>query len=446
MSKKRKILMISYAAAAVVVLAGFSYAVYGAAGSYRMYNDTEYHRAMAQLVTSMEDLDSALQKGKYATGSVVTGKVCTQIYSSAQSAGTALSILPIDQYELEEVAAFISQVEDYAGAKVSAAADGTAFDDADRETAGELAEITGQLTESLSGMYQDLSSGAMTIRGPQVRGITANVSDETGPILEDRLYELAGQFPEVPELVYDGKYSSDRTETYQALEGLEAVTESEARAAARELLQLPEDALQSMGQSTGAVPCYYFTAETEQGTGTIAVTEAGGKVLLYMSDHIARDDTVPEEEARQTAEEFLRRAGYEGMTVYEEKREWGVLEVTYVYTADEIASLADTVKVAVSMDDGSILSLNASDFLRYHTVHEAVQPGISQEDAARTALPEGLTVESVGLTYYTAESGKTDLCWRFRCRTEEGEICLVYADANTGKQMEIVTDTKTLVM
>jgi len=429
-----------------VALAGFSYAVYGTAGSYRRYNDTEYHRAMAQLVTSMEDLDSALQKGKYATGTVVTGKVCTQIYSSAQSAGTALSILPLEQYELEEVSGFIAQVEDYAGAKVSAVADGVAFDDSDRETAGKLAEITGELTESLSGMYQDLSSGAMTIRGPQVRGLRANVADETGPILEDQIYELAGQFPEVPELVYEGKYSSDRTETYKVLENLPPVTEAEAVSVAGKLLQLPESALQSMGKSAGNVPCYYFTTESDRGTGTIAVTEAGGKVLLYMSDHIAQDDVISEDEARQTAEDFLKRAGYEGMAAYEEKREWGVMEVGFVYTADEITSLSDTIKVSVSMDDGGILSFNASDFLQYHTEHEVVQPGISQEEAARMALPEGLSVESAALTYYTAESGKTDLCWRFRCQTEEGETCLIYADANTGKQMEIVTDTKTLVM
>ena len=51
----------------------------------------------------------------------------------------------------------------------------------------------------------------------------------------------------------------------------------------------------------------------------------------------------------------------------------------------------------------------------------------------------------MGLSYYTAESGRTDLCWRFRCTTEEGETCLIYACAETGKQVEIVTDTKTLI-
>ena len=446
MSKKVKILITSYVVALLVGLLGFSIAMYGSAGSYRLYNDTEYRRAMAQLVTSMEDLDSALQKGQYATGTVVTSKVCSQIYASAQSAGTALNILPLDQYELQEVAAFIAQVEDYAGAKVSQAADGTPFDDADREMSGQLAEITGELTDSLSGMYEELSSGRLTIRGPELTGLTSNVADETGPMLEDRMLDLAGQFPETPALNYEGKYSSDHEETYRVLEGLEEVTEAEALEIARELLELPEGALESMGLSGGVVPSYYFTAEQESGNITVAVTQAGGKVLLYLNDHIATEENITGEEAYAAGEAFLERAGYEDMSLYEEKYEWGLLELIYVYSADEVTSLADTVKVSVSLDDGSINSFSASEFLQNHVDHGQVEPGMKKEEAARVAIPEGITVQSADLTYYTAESGETDLCWRFRCETAEGEACLIYANADTGVQMEIVTDTTTLIM
>lgn len=445
MSQKAKILMISYGTAALVALAGVSYALYGAAGSYRRYNDTEYRRAMAQLVTSMEELDSALQKGRYAAGTVVTGKVCAQVYASAQRAATALSILPLEQYELEKVSGFIGQMEDYAGAKVAAAADGKAFDDADRQTAGQLADITGRLAEELAGMYEELSGGGMTIRGPAIGGLTANVSDETGPILEDRLYDLADQFPQTPELNYDGRYSADRPRTWAALQGLTPVTQAQAQMVAQELLGRKDGELTALGRSEGEVPAYYFTVEDGQAEATVAVTEAGGKVLLYMSGKSADEERISEEQARTAADRFLERAGYEGMTAYEEHREWGLLERSYVYTAEEVTSLADRIQVAVSLADGEILSLNASDYLRYHTERETAAPAVSQEQAARQALPEGLEIVSASLSYYTAESGRTDLCWRFQCVTEEGQQCLIYASAETGEQMEIVTDTKTLV-
>lgn len=446
MRKKAKILLISYTVAVIVALSGYAYAVSGAAGSYRSYNDTEYRRAMAQLVNSMEQLDSALQKGQYATGTVVTGKVCTQIYASAQSANTALSILPLDQYELEEVASFISQVEEYAGAKVAAAADGTAFDDTDRKTAGQLAEVTGQLTGSLSELYQALSSGNTTIRGPKLTGLTANVSDETGPMLEDRILELVSGFPETPELNYDGRYSSDHDDAYAALRDLPAVTETEAMMTAQELLKLQDGDLTSMGRSDGAAPAFYFTAQRDSGTLTIAVTQKGGKVLLYMNDHLATEERVSVEDARNAAQTFLERAGYEGLQAYEERRSWGLMELTFVYAKDEVTSLSDTVKVSVNMDDGTIAGFDAAEYLRSHVEHEAAAPGIPKETAQQTAVPAGLTVNGAALSYYTAESGKTTLCWRFQCQTERGEICLIYADAATGKQVEIVTDTKTLTM
>lgn len=401
---------------------------------------------MSQLVNSMEQLDSALQKGQYATGTVVTGKVCTQIYASAQSANTALSILPLDQYELEEVAAFISQVEEYAGAKVAAVADGTAFDDADRKTAGQLAKVTGQLTGSLSELYQALSSGRSTIRGPKLTGITANVSDETGPILEDQILELVSGFPETPELNYDGQYSSDHSDAYAVLRDLPAVTETEAMMVAQELLQLKDGDLTSMGRSDGAAPAFYFTAQRDTGALTIAVTQKGGKVLLYLNDHLAKEERISADDARTAAQKFLERAGYTDLQPYEERRNWGLMELTFVYAADEVTSLGDTVKVSVNMDDGTIAGFDAAEFLRNHVEHEAVTPNITQEEAQRVSIPAELTVNGAALSYYTAESGKTTLCWRFQCQTEQGNTCLIYADAATGKQVEIVTDTKTLTM
>lgn len=444
MRKKAKILLIAYTLALIIGLSGYAYAVSGAAGSYRTYNDTEYRRAMAQLVTSVEALDSALQKGQYATGTVVTSKVCTQIYASAQSASTALSILPLEQYELEEVAAFISQVEEYAGAKVSAAADGNAFDDEDRKNARALAEITGRLTQNLSEMYQALSSGKLTIRGPGLTGLTSNISDETEEALEDRILELVSDFPDTPALKYDGRYSSDYSDAYAALDGLPSVTETEAMITAQELLQLQDGALTSMGRSDGVAPAFYFTAERETGAITIAVTQAGGKVLLYMNDHLATEENISAEDARAAADQFLERAGYAELQPYEERREWGLMERTYVYAKDEVMNLSDTVKISVNMDDGSIASLDAAEFLRSHVEHEKAEPGITKEEAQRLSIPSGVTVNSAALSYYTAESGKTTLCWRFSCQSEQGEACLIYVDASTGKQVEIVTDTKTL--
>lgn len=446
MRKKAKILLTSYVVALILGLSGYAYAVSGTAGSYRTYNDTEYRRAMAQLVSSMEQLDSALQKGQYAVGTVVTSKVYTQAYASAQSAGTALSILPLEQYELEEVAGFIAQVEEYAGAKVSAAADGVAFSDEDRTTAGQLSELTGRLTESLSELYRALSSGNMTIRGPKLTGLTANVLDQSEIVLEDAILGTISDFPETPELHYDGRYSSDHSDAYAALSSLPAVTETEAMMVAQELLKLQDGELTSMGRSDGAAPAFYFSLQRDTGNLTIAVTQAGGKVLLYLNDHLATEERISVDDARKAAENFLARAGYEGFTAYEERRSWGLLEQTYVYQNGEITSLGDTVKVSVNMDDGTIAGFDAAEFLRNHVDRPAETPAMTREEVQRISIPTGLTVNSAALTYYTSESGKTTLCWRFQCQTERGGVCLIYADANTGKQVEIVTDTKTLTM
>ena len=133
MKEKLKVLVISYGAAAIFVAAGIIFTSAAGVEGYRTSQDNEYRRAMAQLVSSMGAVDEALQKGCFAEGSGMAGKVSAQLMSAAQSASTALRILPLDTYALEEVAAFLSQLEEYATVKGSLACVGKGFDDKSRE-------------------------------------------------------------------------------------------------------------------------------------------------------------------------------------------------------------------------------------------------------------------------------------------------------------------------
>lgn len=434
MKQKVKVLMISYGAAAVFTAAGLIFTSAAGTEGYRISQDNEYRRAMAQLVSSISDADEALQKGSVTTGAGMSGRVSAQLMAAAQSASTALSILPLDTYALEEVAGFLSQLEEYADVKGVLACQGSGFDSGDRETFVKLQAVTGQLVPVLGEMYQHLSEGGMSIRGRiQEDGL---VTDEADTYLEDELLALLQEFPETPELVYAGKLSDDHDDGYSAVKGLKTVTETEAMAVAQRLCE--GVLLTSAGVSQGDLPSYYFSGETEQGTVTVAVTEQGGLPVLYLREYAPSEDTLSEAEIKQAAQAFLDKAGYDSLQEETAKAEDGLLKLTYVYADETAAHLADAVNVAVAADSGTVVSLDASDYLRNHQANEpTAKPRLTAEEAAEIAVPEGLTVTERELTWFTGETGTTALCWRLVCTGADDRRYVIYADSESGQQMEI---------
>lgn len=437
MKEKVKILLISYGAAAVFVAAGLVFTTVAGVEGYRRSQDNEYRRAMAQLVSSMSDVDEALQKGRYAEGSGMAGKVSAQLMSASQSASVALSILPLDTYALEEVAGFLSQLEEYAVVKGSLACVGNGFDEKDREIFGRLQQVTKQLVPVLGEMYQHLSQGGMSIRGRIVQG--GFISQESDTYLEDEILALLEDFPETPQLVYAGSLSADYDNGYAAVEGLSEISEEEALRVAQTLTDDPD--LSSAGLSKGEVPSYYFNGETDNGTVTVAVTQQGGLPELYLREYAPGEELLSEAEVKQAAQEFLQQTGYSSLREERVVVEDGLMKLTYVYIEDEEAYLADAVNITVAMDTGTVVAMDASEYLRNHGRENAPQANVlTAEEAATIAVPSGLTVSNQELTWYTGNTGTTTLCWRFSCKDDDGRKCVIYADSGNGRQVEIRTE------
>lgn len=439
MNQKVKVLLISYSAAAVFTAAGLVFTATAGTEGYRISQDNEYRRAMAQLVSAVSDADEALRKGSAATGAGMSGRVSAQLMTAAEAASTALSILPLDTYALEEVAGFLSQLKEYADVKGAQACHGSGFDEADRETFAKLQTVTGELVPVLGQMYQQLSEGGMSIRGRlHEEGL---VTDEADTYLEDELLALLAKFPETPELIYAGKLSDDYDDSYSGVKNMQTVTESEAKSVAAKLCEDVE--LTSAGLSKGELPSYYFSGETEQGTVTVAVTEQGGLPVWYLREYEPTEDVLDESEIKKAAQAFLDKTGYDGLKEETADTEDGLLKLTYVYADENASHLSESVSVAVAMDSGTVVSLDASDYLYNHEKTEpTARPRLTADEAAEKSVPQGLRVKTRELTWFTGDTGTTTACWKFVCAGEDDTEYVIYADSETGEQIEIKMQTE----
>ena len=125
--RRAAIRVVTYIVAAFVVVSGIAGTSFARAQYYELMVNNNYQRAFAELTTNMSELDAALQKGLYATSPSLAASLCTEIYGKATAAQMSVSQLSYSHITLENTAAFLSTVGDYAYVLSKNAASGIVY-------------------------------------------------------------------------------------------------------------------------------------------------------------------------------------------------------------------------------------------------------------------------------------------------------------------------------
>ena len=128
----------------------------------------------------------------------------------------------------------------------------------------------------------------------------------------------------------------------------------------------------------------------------------------------------------------------------------GILTINYAYSADGVVYYPDLVKVGIAMDNGEMVSFDATGYLMNHTVRTLPNAALSAEEAQAKLSPLLQAEGETRLALVPGEGLDETLCYEFACTGEEGERVLVYIDVQTGYEEQILIllqdDTGTLVM
>lgn len=435
MEKRMKRAGITFVVAAFVVAVGFAIQGQVEARQYKRLLTNSYYHAFSELTTAVGELDTALQKSVYTTPGPLQSSLYQQVYAKALAAQYALGELPYGNVELERTAAFLAKTGDYAAALCRVGGDGAA------ENLAALAAISGDLNGTLAALQSELEAGAVELtqvaraEGNLARGGEGGQAQMGGTAFQD----VEADFPELPSLVYDGPFSQHLTgQTPKALEGLDPVDEQTARQAAADFLHLDVGALTPAGMSEGELPTWSFSVSQEGGHGYIEVTKQGGRMLEYFRDKAVGQPTMDPERGVELAQNFLANWGFAQMEPsYHIQRE-GVLTVHLAPVMGGAYCYPDLVKVTVALDTGELLGYEAHGYLSRHADRSLPAPAVSQEQAG-SALPDSLSVLSCQQALIPTAGGTDEtLTWEFKCQSADGRHVLVYVNAQTGQQQNIL--------
>lgn len=437
---RRKIRIISAVAAAFLIAVGFAVQGHSLAAQYELLLDNSRTHAYYELSTAVSELDAALQKAQYATTPVMVGVLCTDIYGKALSAQMALGELPASGVTLEQTAAFLARVGDYAcSVSKGTAVSGGSSKDA-HTTLHSLASASSALASSLLELQADLLDGSTPVDTLiRAEEVLAQMVGDGGSEQGGNAFQSAeADFPEIPTLIYDGPFSehlSNRTPL--ALEGLPFADRDSARTAAAAFLGLRPERLTLIGQGLGVLPTWEFSASENGDELYIEVTQQGSRILSLIHSRTVRDANLTVQEARNNAHMFLGTHGYKSMEESYHINQGNVLTVQFAPSEQGVLCYPDLVKVSVALDDGSIVGFESHGWIMNHTKREIPTPAIDA-DAARAVVSSDLEILSHRLALIPTGGEYEVLCHEFKCRTRDGSHVIVYVNASTGNEEKIL--------
>ena len=439
-SRRARVLAISFAAAAFAVTGGAALRSHARAEAYRNIVNNTYQHAFAELTTAVAEMDAALQKSAYATSETLLAQLCTELFGRAMSAQMAIGELPYGNVELAQTASFAAKVGDYAAALARSNAAGGGTTEEEKESLRALAAASGQLSQMLQDLQADIRGGAVTLEDlEQAQARLAQAQGTGGETAGSGFQNVEADFPEVPALIYDGPFSehlSTRREP-RALEGLEEVTQEEARAAAAEFMGLKPEIFTPVSAGEGPIPNWSFSAAVDGGEVYIEVSRRGGKVTELMNSRPAGEASLTAEEGVAAAQAFLAERGYGDMEPTYFINQDNILTVNFAARQGEVLCYPDLVKVSVALDSGSAVGFEAEGYLMNHARRELAAPAVAEE-TARAVLDPALECLSHQLALIPTGGQYEVLCHEFKCRLESGQHYIVYVNAQTGSEEKIL--------
>ena len=417
MTKKTRILLITYVGAALVALSVFSAVCWGHLRLYRRQTGYDAARAFEETVGGIDRLSRSLEKSLYAADGGMCGKVCAAICADARAAETAMSALPFSTVEIEQIRGFLGLTGDYAYTLCREAAE-QGFTDEQRKNLAAMSETAAALAASGRQMQAGVNEGRLTMDTRETQIANVGVEEELR-YLSEELTDCEAGFTPLEPLRYDGRYTAVEAQKEAR------VDEAKARPLAAQILGVPQENLDPAADYADGARLSY-----RSGTRTVCLTAEGLESLT--DSRLVSEARLSDEEGQAAAEAFLAQQGCEGLQLAESRRSGALLSLRYASGAGEITNLDKSVSLTVALDDGSIYAYDAC-ALRT----EAAAEGWDGEAAPEEWVPDTLRLQDVRKVTLRSPGGQSLPCWELQCSAGDGKSVTLYINALTGKQQEI---------
>lgn len=386
-------------------------------------------KAVSSLCENLDSISVSLKKSLYCADKKALSQTGNELCRQAAAAKESLSLLSPDREFGDEIFRFLSQVGNY----TLALSQGEGKPDGnDLKDLKALYGYASQLCDGMNSICYDYYNRDVTFG--DALGNLEKTTDAPEADFYSRVYDTAQTITDYPTLVYDGPFADNRSSGKgDLLKDKKEITAEEASEIAAELLGVQPNSLKSEQDVSGELELYSLS----KGKTDITVTKKGGYICSVLSEAYAYEETISAAEAIKRGEEYLKRLGYNNMQSTYYSTYDGICTVNYAYSDDGIICYSDLIKVSISLDTGKLTSFDATAFLLSHKERSVSKKTVSKAAAAE-GLSASLTLIKSRLAFIPLDTGKEALCYELHCKDSEGQEVLVYLDAYTEEQRDLL--------
>lgn len=429
LSVRAKARIVLYLSAVILVLGIFSIVQTVKANKYEREAMITRQMALISLDEYLNNISTNLEKTIYANTPAMLSRLSTEMWREASSAKNSLSMLPTGESSLDKTYKFLSQIGEFVMSLQRKTAGGEELTDNERKQLRQLYDYCNSLNEQVQKMCYDLENGNFSFES----------TNETLLKRDNNISTISGSFDDVeqsisdlPSLIYDGPFS-DHIEQGEAkyIKGLEEIKKDQGLEIAKTVCS--DTDLKYSSDENGNIPCYIYQSEN----CTVAITKLGGKPLYMLSSEYVGETSYKYEDALKNALSYLKKIGFTELKESYYFIDDGVCTINFSAMQDDIILYPDLIKVSVSLENGKILSFDATGYVSNHTEREIPEYKISLVNA-REKVNKELTIIDSRVCVIPTEWKTEQYCYEFHCKTTNDQELLVYIDSVTGQEDNIL--------
>ncbi|WP_240315717.1 PepSY1/2 domain-containing protein [Sporosarcina sp. PTS2304] len=327
---------------------------------------TQYSNSISDATQKLGELEDAVKKSLLFEDPKSTAKEREDIWRLSSDIKASIATLPVDE-------SFSTSWMNYLGRLGNYAKESTEQGNADEYygVISRAASNLGELSNEWQVATKDILSGRMTI------GHWENKLRDS-PDGKANWSKLGQTVMEYTETVFPLTASESDAQKKKELRALkeDKIVEEEAIDKFKQLFPSVSNDLIVVDKSRkgSPYPFYHLRFAENSAIGYIDITQRGGHVLSYLVERRMSKPVKSYEELEQLAEQFLKQADYTDL-VLEEAREndtaWHFVFVR-VHPENGAKVFSDPIHLKMAKDNGEVLGLNASEYIRKEQV--ASQP------------------------------------------------------------------------
>ena len=428
----------------VTVLAGLIVYVVKTKKAYNVALENRYNLAFYELINSVQNAETYLAKAQISTSAKSGVDNLTNVWREAGIAQASISQLPLTSSELGSTAKFLNEISDYSYSLARKNMGGERLSDEDMANIKQLYSYAVNLENALNQLATDFTEGR--IKWNELNDTdTVQYATKVSSITVQNFQNLDANIHEYSGLIYDGAFSEHLNNVEKkGLTGEDIDEEKVKQIAINFYGEENTEKIESINYSENAdIPSFDVTVKLKNGDNKVNITisKKGGHIVSANYNKNVETEILSEEEANNIGKEFLKNHGYENMKETYYLKENGIITINYAYTqmaedGRQVVMYPDLIKLKVSLDDGSVLGLEATGYLNAHTQRDLSKINISEEEAM-DKLNNEMEIISSDLAVIPTKWKTEILCYEFKGRVD-GNDFLVYINAENGKEEDIL--------